>query len=99
MKTYNEFRKTMKGKDKAEVSKAWKKYKSESLKTPAKAKSVLPPEIKTMNKKLTETNNYLTELRDMKQEGKDVKEPITKALKSLKEGREAKKAKMTELGL
>ena len=105
MKTYNEFRKdfvkSMNGKKytQEQLSKAWKDYKTEGLKTPAKTKTTLPPEVKAINKKLTAKLNDLFALRKEKKDGKDVAVKIKNALKFLTEKRIEKKALMNKLGL
>lgn len=70
--------------------------------TPAKQKvekKILPAEIKAMNKKLTEKNKFLQELRAQKKSGKDVKKEIKEALKFLKENRAKKQERIKELKL
>lgn len=62
-------------------------------------KSALPQAIKDMNTELTKHLNTVFELRKQKHAGKDVKDELKKELKFLKDGREKKKEKMTELGL
>lgn len=102
--TYNEFRKKYaeKGYGVGFLSRDWALYKEGKFTFTGLKKSLkeeLPAEIKAMNKKLTEKNKYLQELREKKRAGKDVKEEITKTSKYLNENREKKKERMRELGL
>lgn len=91
-----------------EVSKAWELYKTgdtlpkktiKNTSVKKERKQPLPVEIKAINKRLTEKQKLLNQLRLDKKAGKDVASEITKALKYLEDNRQKKKDLLKTLGL